>query len=82
MEPQPQPQPQQKPQPKLTPRELTILKAIASGTTNKAMAVDVKVAYSTIVHQRAKLYAKLQVKCTAELLKKAVKMKLITMEEE
>jgi DNA-binding NarL/FixJ family response regulator len=66
---------------KLTPRELAVLKDIGEGKTNKEIAFDHKLSYSTIVHQRAALYRKMKVKCTADLIRMAVKQKLITIGE-
>ncbi len=62
---------------KITPRELSIVDLIAKGHTNKSIAHELKIAYSTVVHHRENIYNKLDVSCTADLLRKAVKLKLI-----
>lgn len=64
--------------PKLTTRELALASLIASGLTNKAIAMNQKVAYGTIVNQREKLYKKLKVHCTADFIRVATKANIIT----
>ena len=67
---------------KLTNRETLVLNHIVEGLPNKAIAGKLGVSVKTVINHRANLYAKLNVHCTAELIKRAVRLKLITMEGE
>jgi len=67
---------------KLTPRELSVLRLVANGAPNKVIAIEQGVTYRTVVNQRSSLYKKLNVHCTADLIRRAVQMKLIIIGEE
>jgi len=56
----------------LTPMERMVLNMIVSGQPNKAIAKELDVSLRTIVNRRHELYAKMQVKSSAELIRLAV----------
>jgi FixJ family two-component response regulator len=51
----------------LTPRETELLKLVVSGRSNKQIAVDMGIAFKTVVNHRANLMAKTQANNAADL---------------
>jgi DNA-binding NarL/FixJ family response regulator len=62
---------------KLTQREQTILQLLADGKTNNEIAAELVLSHRTIENNRLSLYHKLEVRNTAELIKEALKRRLI-----
>jgi len=56
----------------LTPMERMVLNMIVGGQPNKVIAKELDVSLRTIVNRRQELYAKMQVKSSAELIRLAV----------
>jgi DNA-binding NarL/FixJ family response regulator len=61
----------------LTTRELEIFKHLSRGESNKAMAFALNISVKTVEAHRAKLLKKLQVRSTVELVRWALRQKLI-----
>jgi DNA-binding NarL/FixJ family response regulator len=61
----------------LTARELEIFKHISRGESNKAMAFALNLSVKTVEAHRAKLLRKLRVRSTVELVRWAIRQKLI-----
>ena len=61
----------------LSNKETEVLGLISKGLTNKEIAAQLFVSFRTIETHRANILKKLEVKNTAELIKKAAKMNLI-----
>lgn len=67
--------------PQLSARELSIVKLIAVGKSNKMIAEALKLSDKTIVNHRMRIYIKLKVHCTADCIRTALKQKLITTDD-
>jgi two-component system response regulator FixJ len=63
----------------LTESELAIVKLIAEGKCNKEIAFVLSKSIRTIENQRQKLYRKLQVQGTADLVRKSIELGLISL---
>ena len=61
----------------LTTRELEIFKHLSCGESNKTMALQLNISVKTVEAHRAKLLKKLQVRSTVELVRWALRQKLI-----
>jgi len=61
----------------ITPREREVLKLIAVGKSSKQVAVELGIAFRTVVCHRYRLYQKLKVHTSVELTRAALKMGLI-----
>jgi DNA-binding NarL/FixJ family response regulator len=61
----------------LTARELEIFKHLSCGESNKTMAFQLNISVKTVEAHRAKLLKKLQVRSTVELVRWALRQKLI-----
>lgn len=66
---------------KLSKKQLKILKLLAEGKTERAVAVRMKLSINTIKYHKKVLYRKLKVNCMNTALVKALKMGLISLEE-
>lgn len=66
---------------RLSPREREVLKLIAEGDTNKAIARELQLSVKTVEKHRSRLMAKLEVHDVASLIRLAVKHGLIFEEE-
>ena len=66
---------------RLSPREREVLKLIAEGYTNKAVAETMHVSIKTVEKHRANLMAKLNVQDLAGLIRIAIKHGLIFLDE-
>jgi DNA-binding NarL/FixJ family response regulator len=67
--------------PQLSARELSIVRLIAVGKSNKMMAAMLSISEKTIVNHRMRIYVKLRVHCTADCIRAALKQKLITIDD-
>lgn len=65
----------------LSPREREVLKLIAEGYTNKAMAEEMHVSIKTIEKHRASVMTKLNVQDLAGLIRVAIKYGLISLDD-
>lgn len=61
----------------LTPREREVARLIASGHSSKQIAVDLEISFRTVVSHRFRIFQKLGVTNTAELVAQAVRMGLV-----
>ena len=61
----------------LTPREREVARLIASGHSSKQIAVDLGISFRTVVCHRFRIFQKLGVTNTAELVAQAVRMGLV-----
>lgn len=61
----------------LSPRELEVLKLVSEGKTTKEIANELFVSTRTVETHRANMMRKLEVMNTAELIRKATKLKLL-----
>lgn len=67
--------------PQLTPRESEILRLIASGQFNRQIAETMRISIKTVQNHRIHLMAKLNAHSLPELIRTAVKLGLIDLEE-
>lgn len=72
---------EQSPFERLSPRECQVLKLIAEGHTNQAIAQTMKISVKTVEKHRMHLMSKLDVHDTAGLVRVAVKHRLISVDE-
>ncbi len=72
---------EQSPFERLSPREKQVLKLIAEGNTNNAIARIMKISVKTVEKHRTSLMAKLDVHATAGLVRVALKYGLIFVDE-
>ncbi len=79
MTPQPD-EPPESPSDLLTPREKEVLQLIAEGYTNNAIAETLTISVKTVEKHRANLMSKLNVHDLPNLIRKAIKYKLIFLE--
>lgn len=61
----------------LTPREREVARLIASGHSSKQIAADLGISFRTVVSHRFRIFQKLSVTNTAELVAQAVRMGLV-----
>jgi len=61
----------------LTPREVTILKHLALGCSNKEVATELNISLRTAETHRANIMSKLHVTCVQDLVRYAVKHRLV-----
>ena len=61
----------------LTPRELEVLRLIASGLKTKEIALALGIAFKTVTSHREHVQAKLNLHNTADLTRAAIRMGLI-----
>src|SRR5690348_10612072 len=61
----------------LTPREREVARLIASGHSSKQIAVDLGISFRTVVSHRFRIFQKLGVTNTAELVGQTVRMGLV-----
>ncbi|MFO1435445.1 MAG: response regulator [Gammaproteobacteria bacterium] len=59
----------------LTPREREIMERIVAGQANKVIAIELQLSERTVELHRARVMEKMQVRCLAELVATAVKLK-------
>jgi len=67
--------------PELTPRELEVLRLVAEGFTNQAIAERLKISRKTVDVHRTNLMRKLDLHDVTELVKYALRRGLITLDE-
>ena len=67
--------------PKLTPRELEVLRLIASGRSNPQIAETMRISVKTVQNHRINLMAKLDTHSLPDLIRTAIKLGLINLEE-
>ena len=65
----------------LTPREREVLQLIAEGYTNNAIADELTISVKTVEKHRSNLMNKLDVHDLASLIRTAIKLRLIFLEE-
>lgn len=66
---------------KLSSKQIKILKLMAEGNTEKAVAARMGLSINTIKYHKKVLYRELKVNCINTALVKALKMGLISLEE-
>ncbi len=67
--------------PQLTPREREILRLIASGRSNRQIAETMQISIKTVQNHRINLMAKLNTHSLPDLIRTAIKLGLINLEE-
>ncbi|MXZ74663.1 MAG: response regulator transcription factor [Gemmatimonadetes bacterium] len=67
--------------PRLTPREREVLRLIASGLSNPQIAETMRISIKTVQNHRINLMAKLNTHSLPELIRTAIKLGLINLEE-
>ena len=67
--------------PRLTPRECEILRLIASGRSNRQIAETMRISIKTVQNHRINLMAKLGTHSLPDLIRTAIKLGLINLEE-
>ncbi len=67
--------------PQLTPREREILRLIASGRSNRQIAEALRISLKTVQNHRINLMAKLDTHSLPDLIRTAIKLGLIKLEE-
>ena len=67
--------------PRLTPREREILRLIASGRSNRQIAETMRISIKTVQNHRINLMAKLDTHSLPDLIRAAIKLGLIKLEE-
>lgn len=67
--------------PRLTPREREILRLIASGRSNRQIAEAMQISIKTVQNHRINLMAKLNTHSLPDLIRTAIKLDLINLEE-
>lgn len=67
--------------PQLTPREREILRLIASGRSNRQIAETMRISIKTVQNHRINLMAKLNTHSLPDLIRTAIKLGLINLEE-
>ncbi len=67
--------------PRLTPRECEILRLIASGRSNRQIAETMRISIKTVQNHRINLMAKLNTHSLPDLIRTAIKLGLINLEE-
>ncbi len=67
--------------PQLTPRELEVLRLIASGRSNPRIAETMRISVKTVQNHRINLMAKLDTHSLPDLIRTAIKLGLINLEE-
>ena len=67
--------------PQLTPREREILRLIASGRSNRQIAETMRISLKTVQNHRINLMAKLDTHSLPDLIRTAIKLGLINLEE-
>ena len=60
---------------RLTPREREIMERIVAGQANKVIAIELQLSERTVELHRARVMEKMHVRCLAELVAAAVKLK-------
>ena len=70
---------QRRSEPELTAREREIVRLLAEGHTNKQIAAELEVAVRTVEAHRANIRRKLNTSSLTELIRYAVKHKIITL---
>ena len=66
---------------KLSKNQLTILKLIALGSTDQALALDTGLSLGTIKYHKKKIFKKLNANCNVAAVVKALKLNLIALEQ-
>ena len=67
--------------PRLTPREQEVLRLIASGRSNPQIAETMRISIKTVQNHRINLMAKLNTHSLPDLIRTAIKLGLISLEE-
>ena len=67
--------------PRLTPREREVLRLIASGRANRQIAETMRISIKTVQNHRINLMAKLDTHSLPDLIRTAIKLGLINLEE-
>lgn len=67
--------------PQLTPREREILRLIASGRSNRQIAETMRISIKTVQNHRINMMAKLNTHSLPDLIRTAIKLGLINLEE-
>ncbi|MXW04050.1 MAG: response regulator transcription factor [Gemmatimonadetes bacterium] len=67
--------------PRLTPREHEVLRLIASGRSNRQIAETMRISAKTVQNHRINLMAKLNTHSLPDLIRSAIKLGLINLEE-
>ncbi|MDE2845716.1 MAG: response regulator transcription factor [Gemmatimonadota bacterium] len=67
--------------PRLTPREHEVLRLIASGRSNRQIAETMRISIKTVQNHRINLMAKLNTHSLPDLIRTAIKLGLINLEE-
>lgn len=63
--------------PRLTPRERSIVRLLAEGKSNKETAIALRLSLGTIETHRKNIFAKLEIHCTADLVRYAIRNHLV-----
>jgi DNA-binding NarL/FixJ family response regulator len=74
---EPEPEPVLEPIDKLTPREREVLRLVADGLSSREIAVALKIGQKTVETHRANIAQKLKLKSVAEMVRFAVRYKMI-----
>ncbi len=67
--------------PRLTPREREVLRLIATGRSNRQIAETMRISIKTVQNHRINLMAKLKTHSLPDLIRTAIKLDLINLEE-
>lgn len=66
---------------RLSDSQLSVLKLLAKGLTDKAAGFEIGLSFDTIKYHKKNIFKKLNAKCTLEAVMKALKLNLISIDE-
>ncbi len=66
---------------KLSQKQLAVLRLLAKGATDKSIAIDMQISFTTVRYHKKNIFKKLNVSCSLEAVIKALKLNLILLDE-